>query len=91
MAIEGAALPMASHMASVALFGQQDNRNALVQWRNFFFHSRKYLQPDQVVNKKTLVIGIGGMGTVVAQMLAALQARDKNTCGSYPRNLHLFS
>ena len=84
MAIEGAALPMASHMASVALFGQQDNRNVLVQWRNFL-HSRKYLQPDQVVNKKTLVIGIGGIGTVVAQMLAALQARVKITSYIYSR------
>ena len=72
---------MASHMASVALFGQQDERSALVQLRHIL-HERKYLSRDQISGKKVLVIGIGGMGSVVAQMLRAMAAQVDVVCSS---------
>lgn len=77
--IEGAALPFAAHYIMTTLFAQQDDRNPINQMRKFF-HERKYLKREDLEHKNVLIIGIGGIGSLLVQIVSAMGASVDIVC-----------
>lgn len=68
---EVAALPFASHYLMNAINRTRDNRTPFHELNSIYYRNR-FMSKSRVENRRHLVIGVGGLGSTLVQLLRAL-------------------